>query len=161
MFKWGDVGIRGEVAGKVLNLINEWYSDEDDLQEVIEKILYEDIYDIEGLATKEQWQEFFEIMELKNIDLLYEGEDVQTGITRLIVNYLVKEDKYEIVCLIDGFGIVSFNKVPTECVDTFMANKEAEGYLYSIVTNAEVKNIDGNEVLEFIAYDVLKEDCED
>ena len=161
MFIWGDVGIRGEVADKVLNLINEWYSDEDDLQEVIEKILYEDIYDIEGLAFKEEWKEFFEKMELKNIDLLYEGEDIRIGIERLIVNYLTKSDKYEIVCLVDGFGIVSFNKVPSECVDTFMANKEAEGYLYSVVTNADVKNIDGNEIVEFILYDIPEEDCKE
>ena len=161
MFVWGDVGIRGEVADKVLNLINEWYSDEDDLQEVIEKIVDQDIYDIKNLAFKEEWKEFFEIMELKNIDLLYEGEDIEIGITRLIVNYLVKEDNYEIICLIDGFGIVSFNKVPSECVDTFMANKEAEGYLYSVVTNADVKNIDGNEIVEFILYDIPEEDCKE
>ena len=90
--KWSDVGIEGECANKVMNLLNSWYKDEEDVMYVQEDIIME-LKAITDLCTDEEWLDFFDVMACRNIDVITETGDVKDMVESFLAGYLTIEIK--------------------------------------------------------------------
>lgn len=90
--KWSDVGIEGECADRLLKLLKEWYSSEDDVMYVQEDIVME-FKAITDLCTDEEWLEFFDVMACRNIDVVTETDDVRDMVESFLAGYLTIENK--------------------------------------------------------------------
>ena len=58
-----------------------------------------------------------------------------------------------IIVLIDGYGNVRFERVSKDCLNEYLLDKEADGYLYSVVTNVEPTKDDK------LVFDIYDGEC--
>ena len=90
--RWSDIGIEGECADKIMKLLKEWYSDEDDVMYVQEDIIME-LKAITDLCTDKEWLDFFDVMACHNIDVITETGDVKDMVESFLAGYLEIENK--------------------------------------------------------------------
>ena len=92
--RWSDEGIRGECADRILQLLNNWYKEEDDVKYVEEDMMME-IKTIAGLCDGKELLDFFDVLELRNISVAIDTDNVNDMVANLLASYLVIENKEE------------------------------------------------------------------
>ena len=88
---WNDVGIQGECADKILELVNEWWKDEEvaNEEEVQNELVAFYLEDVCALCNEFEWQEFFEELEKVNCGVIYDEKDtICDGVARLLIQYI-------------------------------------------------------------------------
>lgn len=88
---WSDAGIDFPATEKIMETLNEWYSDDYlTKDEVEEKLCTEDAMEIKKMFSEKEWEDIFDKLASVNCEVWYpeDNEPITVGIVRLLCTYV-------------------------------------------------------------------------